>query len=440
MTNTLERIQHYRAQTMDAFTKVRDSGITDICIVGLGYIGLPTAVLLADRGFQVHGVDVKQSVVDSVNAGHLHFVEPGLDEFLQSAVQSGHFHAFKVPQAADVFFICVPTPFKTLTSPQSPAPNPQSATPNPQSPTYQPDLSMVMDAAKKIAPLLRPGNTVILESTSPVGATEMLSEILENNGVDIEHIQIAYCPERVLPGRIVVELIENDRIVGGINAHSTRCAAEFYRSFIVGEVLETNCRTAEMCKLVENSSRDVQIAFANELSLICDKLNIDVWELIALANRHPRVNILNPGTGVGGHCIAVDPWFIVACCPDEARLIRMAREVNKYKTLWVIEKIRNLAAEFQAREGRSAVLGLLGLAFKPNIDDLRESPAVEVAEALVRDGADVLVCEPHIASHARFTLVDLEAIGTKADLLFVLVGHDLFKDRKFNAPVWEFVK
>ena len=378
-----------------------------ICVIGLGYIGLPTASLLGTKGFYVHGVDTSQKVVDTINAGGIHIVEPDLDILVKSAVQSGRLSAGLEPVEADVFIVAVPTPFKQ---------------------GKQPDLSYVEAATRMIAPYVKPGNLVILESTSPVGTTdEVVARLLQDAGHNIkEEIYIAHCPERVLPGRILVELIENDRIVGGINKASTKKAVEFYKSFVRGEVLETDSRTAEMAKLTENSFRDVNIAFANELSLICDQEGINVWELISLANRHPRVKILNPGPGVGGHCIAVDPWFIVSRAPELARLIRTAREVNDFKPAWVIEKVRRSAEKF-----KHPVIGCLGLAFKADVDDLRESPAVDIVRKLLEENlGEVLIAEPNLKMHSEFTLGSYEAVVAASDIILLLVDHKEFRDLK----------
>ena len=378
-----------------------------ICVIGLGYIGLPTASLLGTKGFYVHGVDTSQEVVDTISAGGIHIVEPDLDILVKSAVQSGRLSAGLEPVEADVFIIAVPTPFKQ---------------------GKQPDLSYVEAATRMIAPYVKPGNLVILESTSPVGTTdEVVARFLQDAGHNInEEIYIAHCPERVLPGRILVELIENDRIVGGINKASTKKAVEFYKSFVRGEVLETDSRTAEMAKLTENSFRDVNIAFANELSLICDQEGINVWELISLANRHPRVKILNPGPGVGGHCIAVDPWFIVSRAPELARLIRTAREVNDFKPSWVIEKVRRNAEKF-----KHPVIGCLGLAFKADVDDLRESPAVDIVRMLLDENlGEVLIAEPNLKVHGEFKLGSYEAVVAASDIILLLVDHKEFRDLK----------
>jgi UDP-N-acetyl-D-mannosaminuronic acid dehydrogenase len=380
-----------------------------VCIIGLGYIGLPTAALLANTGYSVHGVDVNQHAVDVINQGKIHIVEPDLDTFVHSAVASGRLRAATVPAQADVFMICVPTPFV-----------------HDDNPIPQPDLSYVEAGAKVIAPFVRAGNIIILESTSPVGTTELVRDTLIQCGVDVSSVHFSYCPERVLPGRIMIELIENDRVVGGLSAEATEKTATFYKTFVKGEVLKTDSRTAEMCKLVENSSRDVSIAFANELSILCDGLGIDVNELIRFANRHPRVNILQPGCGVGGHCIAVDPWFIVAKDPKNANLIRTAREVNNYKNKWAIEKVKNAALKFQIGNGRPARIACMGLAFKPDIDDLRESPALAVAEALRDEKFDVLAVEPNIESFKGLKLASVADGVRDADIIVFLVKHRQF--------------
>jgi UDP-N-acetyl-D-mannosaminuronic acid dehydrogenase len=368
-----------------------------ICISGLGYIGLPTAALLANSGYQVHGVDVVPSVVETINRGEIHIVEPDLDAFVHAAVHSGHLKAALEPAEADVFIIAVPTPFHA---------------------DHSPDISYVLSAGKAIAPLVKPGNLVILESTSPVGTTEKLRAEMQAQGAPVSELFFAYCPERVLPGHVMKELIENDRIVGGLDETSKEKVAAFYRSFVKGAVLETNARTAEMCKLTENASRDSGIAFANELSMICDDLGINVWELIALANKHPRVNILRPGTGVGGHCIAVDPWFIVSQSPEKARLIRQAREVNNFKTKWVIEKIINTCLRFRI--------------------DQKKKP--KVVEALMAEKIDCLVVEPNVESHPHFTLHALNDAVKAADIIVVLVGHKPFKKLDFSGKsVLDFV-
>ena len=389
-----------------------------ICVIGLGYIGLPTAALLANRNYQVHGVDVVQGTVDTINQGNIHIVEPELDIFVRSAVNSGNLKADTKPKESDVFIIAVPTPFHD---------------------GFVPNIDYVVSATKAIAPYIKNGNIVILESTSPVGTTDKVNDVLAENGVDVSKIYVAHCPERVLPGHIMRELVENDRIVGGITPEATEVTAEFYQTFVSGAVLKTDAKTAEMAKLTENSYRDVNIAFANELSILCDKFEINVWELISLANRHPRVNILQPGVGVGGHCIAVDPWFIVHKGGDDAKIIRTAREVNNYKTEWSIEKIKNTVLNFEKKNGRAAKVACMGLAFKPDIDDLRESPALLVARRLKADGLDVLAVEPNIESHAEFEIInDEDAIDT-ADIIVYLVAHKQFKGiRIFGKEVIDF--
>ena len=379
-----------------------------VCVVGLGYIGLPTAALLASTGFDVIGVDLNAHAVETINQGRIHIVEPDLDAYVRSAVVAGRLKAYAQPQAADIYMICVPTPF-----------HPGEGIP-------QPNIDYVLAATGSIAGLVKPGDLVILESTSPVGTTHKMAEVLGHAGVDMSQVHLAYCPERVLPGKIMTELVENDRVVGGLTPEATKAVSTFYKTFVRGAVLETDAATAEMCKLTENSYRDVNIAFANELSLLCAKSGINVWHLIKLANRHPRVNILQPGTGVGGHCIAVDPWFIVASDPDNARIIRTAREVNNYKTEWVIDQIKIAVADASARTGRKPKVACLGLAFKPDIDDLRESPAVHVASALQEQGYNVVAVEPNILSHHKFALLTLEEALNAADVLAVLVKHRQF--------------
>ncbi|MEY3288009.1 MAG: UDP-N-acetyl-D-mannosamine dehydrogenase [Pseudomonadota bacterium] len=380
--------------------------ITKICIIGLGYIGLPTAALLANRGYDIHGVDLDQRTVDIINRGEIHIVEPELDTFVKSAVNSGRLKADTKPAEADVFIIAVPTPFHD---------------------GFIPNIDYVCAATLSIVPYIRPGNIVILESTSPVGTTDKVAELLSEQGIDICAIHIAHCPERVLPGKIMKELVENDRIVGGTTDAATKITADFYRDFVQGDVLETDAKTAEMAKLTENSYRDTNIAFANELSILCDKFAINIWELIRLANRHPRVNILQPGVGVGGHCIAVDPWFIVHKGGKDAKLIRTAREVNNYKTEWTIEKIKNAVFAFEKETGRTAKVACMGLAFKPDIDDLRESPALSITKRLVNEGLDVLAVEPNIKSYDGLNLVNYKEALTEADIVIFLVAHKEFK-------------
>lgn len=391
-----------------------------IAVVGLGYIGLPTAAVFASRKRQVIGIDVNTHAVETINRGEVHIVEPDLDMLVHAAVTEGYLRATTVAESADAFLIAVPTPFKA---------------------GHEPDLSYIESASKAIAPVLKAGDLVILESTSPVGATEQMAAWLAEARPDLtfpqtageaSDIRIAHCPERVLPGHVLSELVHNDRVIGGMTPRCSEVAASLYKIFVEGECVITNARTAEMCKLTENSFRDVNIAFANELSMVCDKLDVDVWELIRLANRHPRVNILQPGPGVGGHCIAVDPWFIVSQAPEQSRLIRTAREVNDSKPAWVLAKVSSLIDDLIATTGktrRSVRIACLGLAFKANIDDLRESPALAISAAIAREfPGQVVAVEPHIdvvpaALHeADVPLVDMtEAL--LADVLVLLVDH-----------------
>lgn len=380
------------------------------CFIGLGYIGLPTAIVAAQAGIEVLGVDVNPIVVDKVSRGILHFVEPGLDSMLESVINDKQLSVALTPDISDTYLIVVPTPFKGV---------------------YEPDISYVEAATLNILPLLKEGDTYIIESTSPVGTTEKMAELIFKARPDLkDQLYIAYCPERVLPGNVIHELVHNDRIIGGIDEKSTEKACEFYTRFVKGALHQTNARTAEMCKLVENSSRDVQIAFANELSLICDKAGINVWELIALANKHPRVNILQPGCGVGGHCIAVDPYFIVADYPMESKIINKAREINNYKAFWCAEKIKTAKLEFQLKHGRKPSVAIMGLAFKPNIDDLRESPAKYIAQKVLQDSNDDThyLVEPNINEHKIFKLTPYQEAVEKADIIAFLVAHKEFKN------------
>ena len=390
-----------------------------VCVVGLGYIGLPTAALLASNGFNVVGVDLNAHAVETINQGLIHIVEPDLDAFVRSAVAAKRLTAYTTPQAGDIYMICVPTPFHEGDG------------------IPQPNIDYVLAATRSIANFIKPCDLVILESTSPVGTTEKMETELRDAGVDVSQIHMAYCPERVLPGKIMTELVENDRVVGGLTPEATRAVSAFYKTFVRGAVLETDAKTAEMCKLTENSFRDVNIAFANELSMLCAKSGINVWNLIALANRHPRVNILQPGAGVGGHCIAVDPWFIVAGDPETARIIRTAREVNNHKTEWAIDQIKIAVADASARTGRKPKVVCLGLAFKPDIDDLRESPAVHIASELLAQGYDVVAVEPNIEAHDKFALVSLDDALATADVFAVLVKHRLFLDELVKTSLGE---
>jgi len=377
-----------------------------ICVIGLGYIGLPTAALLANKGYDVHGVDVVQSTVDTINRGKIHIVEPELDTFVQAAVKSKKLKATVKPIEADIFIIAVPTPFHK---------------------GFVPNIDYVISATRSIAPYVKEENIVILESTSPVGTTDLVEELLQEEGVDTSKLYIAHCPERVLPGQIMRELVENDRIVGGTTPEATEKTVAFYRTFVDGEVLSTDAKTAEMAKLTENSFRDTNIAFANELSILCDKFGINVWELINLTNRHPRVHVLQPGAGVGGHCIAVDPWFIVHSGGEHAKMIRTDREVNTYKTDWAIEKVKNAALIFEKEQGRKAKIACMGLAFKPNIDDLRESPALYITGQLITDGFDVLAVEPNIEKFSEFDIVEYNRAIEEADVITFLVAHKEFQ-------------
>ncbi|MGX5698980.1 UDP-N-acetyl-D-mannosamine dehydrogenase [Acinetobacter kookii] len=396
-----------------------------ICVIGLGYIGLPTAATFAAHGIQVTGVDVNQHAVDIINQGRVHIVEPDLDALVKVVVAKGMLSAQTTPVAADAYIVAVPTPFKD---------------------NYEPDLKYIEAASKALAPFLNKGNLVILESTSPVGATEQMSAWLsearpdlsfpQQNG-EVSDIRIAHCPERVLPGKVLQELISNDRIIGGMTQLCSTAASDLYKTFVQGGCIKTNARTAEMCKLTENSFRDVNIAFANELSIICDKLDINVWELITLANRHPRVNILQPGPGVGGHCIAVDPWFIVAKTPEQARLIRTAREVNDAKPEWVIDQVKIRIAEFLQANPEKTIkditVACYGLAFKPDIDDLRESPALEITKKLAVQGLNILAIEPNIDSLPNMlpNNIKLTALkdSEKADIHLILVDHKEFRGK-----------
>lgn len=378
------------------------------CFMGLGYIGLPTAIISSQHGINVCGVDINPKVVEKTNRGELHIVEPGLQDLLKKAVDSKSLVASTTPFESDVYLIVVPTPFKAK---------------------HEPNISYVESATKTVIPLLKEGDLFIIESTSPVGTTEKMAELIFAERPELKgRIHIAYCPERVLPGNVIFELVNNDRVIGGIDDASADAAAEFYGKFVTGQLHKTNCRTAEMCKLVENSSRDVQIAFANELSMICEKAGINVWELISLANKHPRVNILQPGCGVGGHCIAVDPYFISSAFPNEAKIIAQARSINNYKSEWCVEKAKNAILSFELENGKKPQVALMGLAFKPNIDDLRESPAMKIAKHLVAEMPDVKfnIVEPNISSHPDFDIVDFQTAFEQSDIVVYLTAHKQF--------------
>ena len=379
------------------------------CFMGLGYIGLPTAIIAAKHGIQIIGVDINPKVVEMTNEGKLHIVEPGLEEMLKEVVDNGMLRASTTPEESNAYFIVVPTPFKG---------------------DHKPDISFVESATRMVMPFLKEGDLFVIESTSPVGTTDKMKQLIFAERPELEgKLCIAYCPERVLPGNVIYELIHNDRVIGGIDEGSTEKAKEFYSIFVKGTLHSTNSKTAEMCKLTENSCRDSQIAFANELSIICDKAGINVWELISLANKHPRVNILQPGCGVGGHCIAVDPYFISSEFPEEARMITMAREVNNYKADWCAEKVKNAMLQFEITNKRKPVVAMMGLAFKPDIDDLRESPAKYIVTKVLQgfNNADILVAEPNIREHKIFNLTEYRTAYEQADIVVFLTAHTPFK-------------
>jgi len=400
-----------------------------ISIIGLGYIGLPTAAMFASKEKKVIGVDISQHVIETINAGRIHIVEPELDLMVKDAVKKGFLEATCSPQSADAFLIAVPTPFLPMDSERS---------------IPQPDLTYIQSAANSVAKVLKKGDLVILESTSPVGTTEKMAKWMAEVRLDLSFphthgeasdIRIAYCPERVLPGQVVRELVSNDRVVGGITKACSALTIELYQLFVEGECVVTNARTAEMAKLTENASRDVSIAFANELSIVCEKLEINIWELISLANRHPRVNILQPGPGVGGHCIAVDPWFIASSAPEEAVLIRTARQVNDSKPGWVIDRVKSTLLDFLQDNPDKAIgevtIACYGLAFKPNIDDLRESPAVKIAQEISSFHRGITLCvEPNISSYSGMALVDLCVASKSADIHVLLVAHQEFESHR----------
>lgn len=386
-----------------------------VCFMGLGYIGLPTAIIAAGSGVDVIGVDVNPKVVEMTNQGVIHIVEPGLQELCSEVVKTGKLKASGTPEESDVYLVVVPTPFKG---------------------NHEPDISYVEAATRMVAPLLKEGDLFVIESTSPVGTTEKMGHLIYALRPELTgKVFIAYCPERVLPGNVIYELVHNDRVIGGLDKESTEKAVQFYSLFVKGTLHRTNARTAEMCKLTENSSRDVQIAFANELSLICDKAGIDVWELIELANKHPRVNILQPGSGVGGHCIAVDPYFLTSEFPYESQLISKAREINNYKAFWCAEKIENAILRFLLDHHRMPVVALMGLAFKPNIDDLRESPAKYIATKVLQRSADtdILIVEPNVHNHPVFKLTPYQEAYARANIVAFLVAHQEFKSLPYDG-------
>lgn len=384
------------------------------CFMGLGYIGLPTAITAAMHGVEVVGVDINPDVVAKTNAGELHIVEPGLGEKLREVTASGRLRATSVPETSDAYFIVVPTPFKG---------------------DHTPDISFVESATRAVVPFLKEDDLYVIESTSPIGTTERMAELIYSLRPELcGKLHIAYCPERVLPGNVLYELVHNDRVIGGVDEEATERASEFYGLFVKGCLHHTNARTAEMCKLTENSSRDVQIAFANELSLICDRAGINVWELISLANKHPRVNILQPGCGVGGHCIAVDPYFITSAFPVESRIIAAAREINNYKAEWCAEKIVNAILRFELENRRKPVVAMMGVAFKPDIDDLRESPAKTIISKVMQSAGNspILVVEPNVAEHNVFKLTPYKEAYAQADIAVFLTAHTPFRSLEWD--------
>lgn len=385
-----------------------------IVFVGLGYIGLPSAAVAASHGYEVVGVDVNETVVDTINRGEIHIAEPYLSEMVKDVVSKGFLKAVTVPQEADAFFVVVPTPFKE---------------------NHMPDVTYVENATRSVIPYLREGNLFVIESTSPVCTTERMAEIIYKERPELkDKIYIAYCPERVLPGNTLYELVQNDRVIGGIDEASTEKAIEFYSKFVKGQLHPTNSRTAELCKLTENSSRDVQIAFANELSMVCHEAGVNVWHLIELANKHPRVNILQPGCGVGGHCIAVDPWFIVSDHPEQAKIIKQARQTNDYKADWCIEKVIESCKDFVNKNNSKPIIACMGLAFKPNIDDLRESPAKYITSQIIKaEIGEVMIVEPNISTHPDYRLSEYTEAYEKADIVVWLVRHTPFLEIPINS-------
>ncbi len=384
---------------------------TKVCVIGLGYIGLPTASILASKNFNVVGVDNNPNVVASLKKGKVHISEPNLNILFKKCQNNGSLQISSELESADIFIICVPTPFKK---------NDQT----------KPDIDFVINAAKSISKVIKPGDLVILESTSPIGTTEKVCKLIQDEGISTSDIYFAYCPERVLPGNIIKELNENDRIVGGVDSQSSNKAFEFYNSFVSGSIYITDSKTAEMCKLVENSFRDVNIAFANEISLICDRLNIDAWHLIELANRHPRVNILQPGIGVGGHCIAVDPIFLASTDQENSKLIQLSRKINNNKKDWVIKKIEKSIEEFKIANKKLPSIACLGLTFKPNVDDIRNSPAIDIVSKLSKKGLDLYIVEPNLKEHKIFQISSLDDAIDASDIICFLVNHNEFQSIK----------
>lgn len=389
-----------------------------VVTIGLGYIGLPTSALMASNGLSVRGIDINQSVVDTINLGNVHIIEPDLDKIVKRVVIEGKLKAYTKIQKGDVYLIVVPTPFKE---------------------NFQPDISLIQEATLNIIPLLKSEDLLIIESTSPVGTTDTIRDLIYQHRPELkEKVRIAYCPERVLPGNVLHELVHNDRVIGGIDNLSTECAAEFYRLFVKGELHKTNAKTAEMCKLTENASRDAQIAFANELSLICKEADINVWELIRLANKHPRVNILNPGIGVGGHCIAVDPYFITSKYPNQSILIQTSRKINNQKTEWCLSEIIQIIETYKSQKRALPKIGLLGIAFKPDIDDTRESPALKIAIKLkTLYPNNVLVFEPNVEKNNKVEITPFISENIKTlDVIIKLVNHKQFYDLNFDSKLY----
>ena len=390
--------------------------MTNCCVVGLGYIGLPTAIILAQLGNKVCGVDINSEIVSKVNKGFLHFEEPGLEKLLIQVIKDGFLSACSKPVEADVFLIAVPTPTDCK----------KNGIPNP-------NIDYVLDAANQISNVIKPGNIVLIESTCPVGTTEKVAKcITDLSGLTNDQIFFAYCPERVFPGNILYELINNNRIVGGYSEKSTIKAKDFYSKFCRGVISSTDCRTAEMVKLTENAFRDVNIAFANELSIVCSNLEIDVLDVIEKSNFHPRVNILQPSCGVGGHCIAIDPWFIAAADPKRTQLIQTARSVNNNKTIWCIDKIIERADILAKKFTREPIIGCFGLTFKPDVDDLRESPALLITNQLIINGLSIIACEPNLDDHCSLKLESVDFTLKNADLYVILVAHSEFKIIDFS--------